>query len=87
MNETVTKMHDDDVTITLTIPRAMANDVVNEARALSREVGGPPIQTHTEAVRAMLIFGLNTALCQRALQALEAAQAKREHVERGGTQH
>lgn len=58
------------------LPVELLDHAFAEAKALSAEVGGPEIRTHREAVRALFLFGLNTATIQRSI----AERVPLEHV-------
>ena len=59
--------YDDLILIQLHLPRAMVAHALAEASRLCEEQGGPPIETPQDGVRAMFLYGLNTAAVQDAL--------------------
>ena len=72
----------DEVDITLTLPGEMVEHMIAEAKALSSSVNGPEITTPQEAMRALLLYGMNTAALQRSLD-----ERWQGHGERGGSTH
>ena len=63
----MTDDYDDLLLIQLHLPRVMVAQALAEATRLSEQQGGPPIETPQDGVRAMFLYGLNTAAVQDAL--------------------